>query len=195
MINETRLKIIIIGNSFTGKSSIASCYTKDVYQNDYNITIGVDYFTKKVTYNNINYKLQIWDTAGSETYNSLIRSYYRNTDGCILVYDITNKKSFDNIVSWLKEFRKMNDDENISFVLVGNKKDISNSRVISYNTGNDFAKSNNLLFCETSAKNKNDITHCFDLLLNDINKKNLHNNNDINTLEIESNEQKQICIC
>lgn len=108
------------------------------------------------------YKMQIWDTAGQEVFKSITRSYYRGTVGCLLVYDIVRRESFDSVNTWLKELREYCD-PNIVVALVGNKLDLDsdNRREISYEEGYEFAIKNNLLFFETSARTGKNVETCF----------------------------------
>ncbi len=163
------LKFIIIGSSTVGKSNILIQFTDKRFLQNHDLTIGIEFATKLVSRNRTVYKLQIWDTAGQEVYRSLIRSYYRGTLGCLLVYDITRRESFDTINMWLSELRTY--EPNISIVLVGNKNDLESQREVSTEEGIDFAEKNGLAFYETSAKTAQNIDHCFDYLIDQINKR------------------------
>lgn len=154
------IKFIIIGDSSVGKSNIMSQYTDKRYMSSHDSTIGVEFATKIVSVNNINYKIQIWDTAGQEMFKSITRSYYRGAVGCLLVYDITNPQSFKSIDMWLNEIRNYCDSK-IVIALVGNKCDLEDNRQISYEEGNTYAKDNNILFFESSAKTGYNINICF----------------------------------
>jgi Ras-related protein Rab-2A len=184
------LKFIIVGDSTVGKSNIMSKYTDKRFLSNHDMTIGVEFATKIVSISNTlqnnlldephsdnslrrantNYKIQIWDTAGQETFKAITRSYYRGTIGCLLVYDITRRESFDSINMWLSELRKFSD-PNTVIALVGNKIDLEKSRVISYNEGNTYAEQNNLIFFETSAKTSQNIEACFTHIVQVIQKK------------------------
>jgi len=161
-------KYIVVGNSSVGKSCISSRFQNDIFCNNHEVTIGVEFFSKIIQVEtllnnqikNFNIKLQIWDTAGQEEYRALIRSYYRGTAGCILVFDITNKKSFLDIVYWL-ETVKYNSINPVEYILVGNKIDLSNSRKVSYQEADELAKKYNMNYFETSALNSRNIFNMF----------------------------------
>ena len=105
-------------------------------------------------------RIQIWDTAGQEAFRSITRTYYKSSTCAFIVYDITDKKSFENVLTWLNECRDMCY-KDILICLIGNKIDLESKRVISYEEGKNFAEENNLLFFETSAKDGTNIQECF----------------------------------
>ena len=115
---------------------------------------------KNLTVKNRTVRLQIWDTAGQEAFRSITRTYYKSSTCAFIVYDITDKKSFDNIITWLGEVKDMCY-KDILICLIGNKCDLEGKRVISYDDGKRLAEENNLLFFETSAKNGINIQECF----------------------------------
>lgn len=119
------LKFIIVGNSTVGKSNIMSRYTDRRFHANHDMTIGVEFATKILSVGNTTYKMQIWDTAGQEVFKAITRAYYRGTVGCLLVYDITRRESFEAISMWLSELRQFCD-PNIVIALVGNKIDLEN---------------------------------------------------------------------
>lgn len=126
LIYDYVLKFIIVGDSTVGKSNIMSKYTDKRFQTNHDMTIGVEFATKIISVGNTNYKLQIWDTAGQETFKAITRSYYRGTIGCLLVYDITRRESFEAVSMWLSELRNFCD-PNTVIALVGNKIDLENT--------------------------------------------------------------------
>ena len=123
-----------------------------------------------ISINSSNIKVQIWDTAGQERYRAVTSAYYRGSAGCVLVYDITNQKSYKNIEKWLFEIRE-HAPSNISIVLVGNKNDLSNDREILTSEAMKFAIRENLYFLETSALMATDTDTAFNTLINDIYEK------------------------
>jgi len=163
------LKFIIIGSSTVGKSNILLQFTDKRFTHNSDLTIGIEFATKLVSRNKTVYKLQIWDTAGQETFRSLIRSYYRGTLGCLLVYDITRRESFESMESWITELK--NYVPNVSVVLVGNKIDLETRREVETEEGIEFAQKHGLAFFETSAKTAQNIDQCFNCLIDQINKK------------------------
>ena len=116
--------------------------------------------TKNITIKNRIVKIQIWDTAGQEAFRSITRTYYKSSTCAFIVYDISDKKSFDNIVTWLNECRDMCY-KDILICLIGNKCDLEGKRAVSYEEGKNFAEENNLIFFETSAKDGTNIQECF----------------------------------
>ncbi len=122
---------------------------------------------KNIQVNDRNVRVQIWDTAGQEAFRSITRSYYKSSTCAIIVYDITNKKSFANVVSWLNECREMCF-KDILICLVGNKTDLESKRVVSKEDGQKFAQENGLLFIETSAQDGTNIEELFNKATIDI---------------------------
>ncbi len=153
-------KIIIIGDTCVGKSNILSRYLKDEFKEDSKSTVGVELGTKFLKIKDIGAKLQIWDTAGQERYRSITSSYYKGSHGCFIVYDITNERSFENIDNWYKQAQKEASKE-VSIILVGNKYDLENQRVIPKEKGEEKAKILNCPFFETSALSKIKIDDIF----------------------------------
>ena len=118
-------------------------------------------------------KLQIWDTAGQERFKNITASYYRGGNGVLVVYDITERESFENLNSWLIEIEK-NANKNIYKLLIGNKCDLEDKRKVTYQEGKDFAESNGMKFIETSAKTASKVQEAFELLTNEIIKTNIN---------------------
>ena len=118
-------------------------------------------------------KLQIWDTAGQERFKNITASYYRGGNGVLVVYDITERESFENLNSWLIEIEK-NANKNVYKLLIGNKCDLEEKRKVTYQEGKDFAESNGMKFIETSAKTASKVQEAFELLTNEIIKANIN---------------------
>ena len=115
---------------------------------------------KNITIKERNIRIQIWDTAGQESFRSITRSYYKNSTCAFIVYDITSRKTFDNVILWLKECKDMCF-KDVLICLVGNKSDLEGRRAVSFEEGENFAKDNNLMFFETSAKDGSNIQELF----------------------------------
>jgi Ras-related protein Rab-2A len=130
-------------------------------------TVGVEFGAKIIEVKSERIKLQIWDTAGSENYRSITRSYYRAAAGAVLVYDITRRQTFDHLGEWLDEAR-INGNPNISVVIVGNKLDLHSERQVSTEEAKTWATDNGLLYLETSAKNGQGVFDTFFLGSQDI---------------------------
>ena len=143
-----------------GKSNILSRYTYGRFNPDYEVTIGTEFMAKNISVNNRNVRIQIWDTAGQEAFRSITRSYYKSSTCAFIVYDITDKKSFYDVTSWLQDCRDMCY-KNILIYLIGNKSDLEDKRQVTQEEGKKFAEENNLVFYETSALNGNNIEEIF----------------------------------
>lgn len=155
-------KYIIVGNSAVGKSSILMKYINGAFSDTHEMTIGVEFGTKKIIINDNIIKLQIWDTAGQEAYRSITRSYYRDSAGVILVFDITQRRTFEVLDLWLQDVKSMSKTPYI--ILVGNKIDLASRREVSREEAENYAMTNNMIYIETSAKKYEDINQIFDSL-------------------------------
>ena len=154
------LKYIIIGDSAVGKSNILLRYAHEKFNEDYQATIGVEFGAKNLEINNEKYRIQIWDTAGQQNFKSITRAYYKNSVCAIIVYDITNRESFNNINTWIDDCKSQSP-KTVFFVLVGNKIDLENERKVDYNEGLNFAKENQMFFFECSAKTGKNVEDIF----------------------------------
>ena len=146
------IKLLLIGESSVGKTSVMFRFSDDVFSYTNIPTIGIDFKIKTVQIDGKKIKLQIWDTSGQERFDAITRQYYRGAMGIILVYDITFAKSFDRTEKWIRNIQE-NASDDVEKVLLGNKCDIENHRVISKERGENLAKDYGMKFYETSAKN------------------------------------------
>jgi len=144
-------KYIIIGDTGVGKSCLLLQFTDKRFQPVHDLTIGVEFGARMITIDNRQIKLQIWDTAGQESFRSITRSYYRGAAGALLVYDITRRETFSHLTRWLEEARQ-NAHSSMVIMLIGNKSDLDHRRQVSFEEGEKFAKEHGLIFLETSAK-------------------------------------------
>ena len=135
-------------------------FTEDKFRDKHEITIGIEFAAKTIELNKKQVKIQIWDTAGHEAFQSITRTYYRGAVGALLVYDITNKDSFKHCENWLKEIKE-NGDKDVTVILVGNKIDLEKERQVSKEDAQKFAEMNGLLFIETSAKEAKNVYEVF----------------------------------
>ena len=135
-------------------------FTDDTWSDSYVTTIGVDFKIKTLDLDGKSVKLQIWDTAGQERFRNIISSYYRGAQGIMLVYDITDLESFQNLNSWLIEIEK-NASKNVYKILVGNKCDMESERKVTVEQGKDFASQYGMKFFETSAKEATNVSDAF----------------------------------
>jgi len=153
-------KYIIIGDSAVGKSNILLRYIHDNFNEEFQSTIGVEFGAKNIKIEDKIYRIQIWDTAGQETFRSITRAYYKNSVCAFVVYDITNRNSFQNVKSWIEDCRKQSP-KTVFMVLIGNKVDLEDNRQVTYEEGSVFAEKNGMLFYETSAKTGKNIEEIF----------------------------------
>jgi small GTP-binding protein len=164
------LKLIIVGDSTVGKSNILSRFTSNHFRASHDLTIGVDFAIKTVSRNNTRYKLQCWDTAGQESFRALTRSFYRGTHGCLVVYDITSRKSFESLSFWIEDLKKYCE-ATTAIVLVGNKSDLIQQREVSTEEGKAVADHHGIPFFEISAKTGANIHCSFDEIVDRVSKK------------------------
>jgi len=158
---EYEFKILLIGSNSVGKTSILSRYIKNDFQENYKCTIKAEYCVKIVNVNNSRQaKLNIWDTVGEEKFRAITSQYYKDSNGIFLVYDISSRESFENLDIWMEDIKNCAP-ENCVIILVGNKSDLVNERVVSFKEGKDKAEQYGILFNEVSAKNGDNILLIF----------------------------------
>ena len=155
-------KVILIGSISVGKTSILSRYITNEFQSEYKCTIKTEFKTKIVNINNMSQaKLNIWDTCGDEKFRAITRQYYNDAHGILLVYDITNRESFDSIINWQNEIRNNAPADSVLF-LIANKTDLNKERVVTELEGKKKAEELGMLFIEVSAKNGDNIILLFE---------------------------------
>ena len=185
---EIKLKLLIIGDSNVGKTSMLLNYTDHYFPESHLATIGVEYKVKELTTDQYNISLQIWDTAGQERFRSITKSFFRNTNGIIFVYDITSRKSFQSVKDWIKDSEVH--DTGFEKILVGNKIDLRDKREIKLDELKEYGLKKRIDVMEVSAKERINIDEAFqkivDLILSNKNKDDIlaefrvSNSNDIN---------------
>ena len=177
------LKFIVIGNAAVGKSNISFRFINGTFCEKYLATIGLDFAFKTLNIDNKTYRIQVWDTAGQECFKSISRGYYKSSVCALVVYDITNRESFNSVNEWIEEC-KIYSPKTITLVLVGNKFDLEDKREVQTQEGEDLAERNNMLFYETSALSGKNINKLFNdavkEIISKINK-NYYDLNDNNT--------------
>ena len=154
------VKFIIVGDSSVGKSNILLRFSRNVFDPGHQATLGIEFANKHIFYNNIDYLVQVWDTAGQENFRSVTRAYYKASAVAMVVYDITSEESFQNIQSWIKDCKDLAP-KTVQLILIGNKSDLEENRVITKERGEELARENRMLFFETSALNGNGVEEAF----------------------------------
>ncbi len=155
-ISVTRHKIIFVGDACTGKTSIINRIIDNPFSDTYEVSIGIDFMSKNIRFRGQNIKIQIWDSAGQEKYKGLIPSYVRNSSIVFIVYDVSNRSSFDNVSNWISFVKNI---EKTTIVLCGNKIDLE--REVEKSDGEELAKKEGLNFFECSAKTNENIKNMF----------------------------------
>ncbi|EPE03000.1 ras-like protein rab7 [Ophiostoma piceae UAMH 11346] len=162
------LKIIILGDSGVGKTSLMNQYVNKKFSASYKATIGADFLTREVPVDDRQVTMQLWDTAGQERFQSLGVAFYRGADCCVLVFDVNNAKSFEAIEGWRDEFlvqASPRDPDNFPFVVLGNKIDVEDSkRVISNKRALTFCQAHGIPYFETSAKEAINVEQAFEVI-------------------------------
>jgi len=187
-------KIVVIGDINVGKTSILSRFRYGSFEQSYMPTLGIDFFTKNLFYEDKTIRLILWDTAGQERFRSLIPSYLKNADCIIIVYDITNKESFYSLTHWLND-AKNNTVEGTIFVICGNKIDLKEKRVVTNEEVDEYIKKENLLYVECSAQNGEGIKELFNLIAKNLGESNFakseYINVDFNKIDHKIKEDSQ----
>ena len=160
------LKILLIGDSQVGKTSLLLKYTEHIFPEEHIATIGVEYKDRFIIRYNYNIRLQIWDTAGQERFHSITKNIYRNANGVLFVYDITNRESFNNIKNWIRDLQNVGND--VKAAILGNKLDLESNRAISHEEIEEISKEHNMPFLETSARENINVNEGFDLIVNEL---------------------------
>lgn len=172
-------KIILIGDSNSGKTSLITRYVNNTFDSKHLCTIGVDFMMKKVVINNKTIKLQIWDTAGMEKYKQITSSYYRGAQGAIVVFDLSSNKSFFSVKKWIDDFFQISGSKPNSkvIILVGNKSDLKEERQVSKEEINSFVEINaNIAYFDTSAKTGDGVNEMFKVIIEQLIEKYNYNN-------------------
>ena len=159
---EIKFKILVLGDSSVGKTTLLLKYVDGYFPTLYVATIGVEFKTKKINVDGIDITLQIWDTAGQERFRSVTKSFLKGADGIIYVYDVTNKESFDNLKTWINTAEESITD--FKKIIIGNKIDIEDKKKVSTEMLEKFCEKQNLKGLETSAKNGTNVNEMFELL-------------------------------
>ena len=164
-------KFIIIGSSGVGKTAIMKRLVENTFSADSQSTIGVEFDSTTIEVDGQSVKLQIWDTAGQERFRSIAKAYFRNAVGVLLVFDITERKTFDDVNMWLNDVHTLCD-PSASVILVGNKSDLSASRVVTMTEAENFASHHQITYVETSARVGDNVKDAFTRVATAVYRKN-----------------------
>ena len=163
---DIKLKIMVLGESMVGKTSLITRYTDDKFGGRYLCTVGIDFQKKKIEKNGKRVLLQIWDTAGQERFRNVTKNYFQASQGFVLAYDINSKESFEKVQYWVEEI-KSNAEEKIKCILIGTKCDLD-KREVSEEEGQNLGQKYGYKFLETSAKENININETFETLVSEI---------------------------
>ena len=190
-------KLLCLGETGVGKTCVILRYSDNKFTKHQMSTVGIDFKIKVIEYKTKQIKLIIWDTAGQERFRNITNQYYNGADGIILIYDVTNRNSFNNVTYWINQITSKSDRTKIGLILVGNKTDDEKSRVITKEEGEILGQNNEIDFIKTSVFKNKKIDECFNCVINKIIKKKgivieqnktEENRNNIKLNNIEGNE-------
>ncbi|OHT14370.1 Ras-related protein Rab-14 [Tritrichomonas foetus] len=167
------LKVVVVGESGVGKTCLLVRFVRNSFDEESQSTLGVEFMSKIIQTQKHRIQLQLWDTAGQELFRSVTRGYYRGSVGALLLFDLSNRDTFDNIGKWLQDVRDIARPECV-LALIGNKSDLDSKRQISREEAEEFAKQNSMLYFEVSAKTGENVEPAFDGIVSAI-EKNLDN--------------------
>ena len=167
---EMMFKVVLVGDSFVGKTNIMSKYLKNEFHEDSKATVGVEFGSKQFNIEGHIIKAQIWDTAGQERYKAITSAYYKGAKGAFVVYDITRKSSFDSIDKWINDLTSAAD-KKLTVVVIGNKSDLEDQRQITKEQGQEKASKLEVAFLETSAFSGENLDKAFEMMINEVYKK------------------------
>ena len=190
-------KVLLLGNSYVGKTCILLRYSEDSFTENYDVTIGLNYRIKTLEIDNTTVKMQIWDTSGEEKFKSIAKNFYRGAHGVVLVYDICELNSFLDVKSWIEQIIENSENDDIIMILCGNKSDKEQNRKVSRDEGEQLAKSYGIPFYECSAKSGLNINEVFDDMCKRIHEKvKIHGNKNNGGVKLNSkNIKKKIGKC
>ena len=181
MTYDEKIQIILVGESGVGKTSLIRRYTNNIFNSNHLETIGIEFYNKEEKINNKIIQIKFWDTAGQEIFHSLTKNFYRKADGIIIVYDITNKESFERIQDWIKSIYDNTDTyKEIQMIIVGNKIDLEEMREVTKEDGLKIGKYYEIDFYEASAKNDEGVNNFMIKIIRDILDNKVNNRNTTN---------------
>ena len=194
---DEKCQLLIIGDSTVGKTSMLFRYTEDKFSAQHLATVGIDFFTKDEIFNNKVVRIKVWDTAGQERYKSLTNAFFKNAQGIILVYDVNNLETFENLKYWLQSINlNLGENTDIKKIIIGNKIDLN--REVSREEAEKFAQQNGVAYFETSAKENKGIPESIRYLVGEVLKDKINPPNNKDSIRVtkisgEANESKCKC--
>ena len=166
---EYKFKVVVVGDSGVGKTNLIKRFINDTFNKDSKATVGVEFLSKTYLINQEVFKIEIWDTAGQERYKSITAAYYKGAKGAMIVYDVTNQTSFDNVDNWANEIKEKAA-RNINLMIIGNKTDLTDKIVVTSEVATEKAKALEIPIMETSALDSTNVKEAFYQLLREMYK-------------------------
>ena len=190
MSYDKTIQLLVIGDSSVGKTSLITRYTNGTFKEEYLATVGLDYYSKVEAINNQTINIKLWDTAGQERYKALTQNYFRNAEGVLLTFDVTNTDSFNNLKDWIGSIKTNMESKNIflPLIIVGNKIDMEDAREINKEDAEKFVSDNNYKYFETSAKTGEGVDDAIRDLVNQV----LEQGDQLDDHKIEAREIVQL---
>ncbi len=164
---DSKIQLIIVGETCVGKTSLLYQYSHGLFTKNHLATVGIEFFTKEETINGKKIRVKVWDTAGQEQYKALTKNFYRNSDGVIIVYDVSERETFEKVQGWVESINEYSDKErNIQKIIVANKVDLP--RKVTTEEGKKLAEKYNIPFFEASAKDDSGIKEFMTKIITDV---------------------------
>jgi small GTP-binding protein len=196
MTCDEKIQLIMIGESSVGKTSLIRRYTKNIFNINHLETTGIEFNSKEEKINHKIIKVKIWDTAGQEIFHSLTKNFYRKADGIIIVFDVTNKESFDKIHDWVKSVHDNIDSyREMQIIIVGNKIDLEENREVTKEEGNKLSDFYEIPYFEASAKNSNGVRAFMMRIITDIVNNKVNDRSSFNLRNINNDDEGRRCFC
>ncbi len=186
---DCKLQFLIVGDSTVGKTSLLNRYNSGKFDEKYLATIGIDSFFKDVNLDGKIIRVKIWDTAGQERYKALTEGYFRNAQGVLIVYDVTNEETFEHLKYWIPSVKKHIDIKQIPAIILGNKID-ETKREVTKEKAINYAKEEGIKYFETSAKDGTNVEESINYLVKKVMKININNEMEENSFKIGENNKK-----
>ena len=191
---EYLIKILIVGDSTVGKTNFIKKYVENKFNENYFASTGIDLITTSIKIEGKSFKIQIWDTAGQEKYRAMTKNLFLKTQGIVIIFDISNETSFINLKSWMNDIKE-ECSADIPMILVGNKSDLVDKRVIDKERAMEYAKNENLEYIETSSKTGENINKALSLIIEKIYRRADSNSNFSFTLDDGTVKKKSKKMC